>query len=123
MKFTQFFLCVVVVVAAAVAPSLWLPGFHEQHDVCVSGKRQPYALYSPAGLLPSKIRTVFPRGKPAATESRYPNRLCKLGVLVLPYIPPNSETDYRIFNVRKAVNARDYRRGCTDTVKEAILKR
>ena len=36
--------------------------------------------------------------------------------------PPNSDMDYRIFNVHKHVNACDCTRGCTDTVRESVLK-
>ena len=57
----------------------------------------------------------FLRGKPAATESRYPTYvhaeyLCFRN-------PPNSDMDYSIFNVRTNVSA-----GCTDTVRESALK-
>ena len=36
--------------------------------------------------------------------------------------PPNSDMNYKIFNVRTDVNACDCTRGCTDTVKESALK-
>ena len=36
--------------------------------------------------------------------------------------PPNSDTDYMIFNVRTDVNACDCERGCTDAVRESALK-
>ena len=36
--------------------------------------------------------------------------------------PPNSDMDYRIFNVRIYVDARVCIRGCTDTVRESALK-
>ena len=35
--------------------------------------------------------------------------------------PPNSDTDYRIFNMRTDVNADNYTRVCTDTVRESAL--
>ena len=35
---------------------------------------------------------------------------------------PNSDTDYRSFNVRTDVNARHCARGCTDTERESALK-
>ena len=41
----------------------------------------------------------FPRGKPAATESHYPT-YCACRVFYCLDNPPNSNTDYRICNVR-----------------------
>ena len=56
------------------------------------------------GLLPWKIRVSFPRGKPAATESRYPTyNTC--WVFQCFHNPPNSDMGDGIFNVRTAVNA------------------
>ena len=57
----------------------------------------------------------FPRGKPAATKSRYPTYGACLGVC-FPN-PQNSDMDYGIFNVRADVNACDRIRRCTDTVR------
>ena len=37
-------------------------------------------------------------------------------------IPPNSDMDYRVFNVHTDVNAYDCTRGYTDTVRESELK-
>ena len=39
----------------------------------------------PNGISPMGNSGCFPRGKPAATESRYPTFCCMLGVLVFPY--------------------------------------
>ena len=36
--------------------------------------------------------------------------------------PPNTDIDYKIFNVRTDVNACDCTRVCTDTVRESALK-
>ena len=48
----------------------------------------------------------FPRRKPAATESRFPTYgACMMGV----GDPPDSDVDYRMFNVRTDINAY----GCT----------
>ena len=63
----------------------------------------------------------FPRGKPAATESRYPT-YDACWVFYCFHNPPNSDMDYRIFNVRTDVNACDYARGCTYSVSESALK-
>ena len=63
----------------------------------------------------------FPRGKPAATESRYP-AYGACWVFQCLHNPPNSDLDYRIFNVRTNVDACDCTRGGTDTVRESALK-
>ena len=71
----------------------------------------------------SSIRNsgCLPRGKPAATESRYPTHgAC--WVFHCFHNPPNSDMDYGIFNVRADVDACDCIRGCTDTVRESALK-
>ena len=63
----------------------------------------------------------FLRGKPAATESRYPTYgACR--VFQCFHNPPNSDMYYGIFNVRTDVNACDCTLGCTDTVRESALK-
>ena len=63
----------------------------------------------------------LPLGKPAATESRYPTHgAC--WVLSCFHSPPNSDMEYRIFNVRTDVDACDCTRGCTDALGESALK-
>ena len=63
----------------------------------------------------------FPRGKPAATGSRYQtDGAC--WVFQCFCNPPNSDMDRGIFNVHTDVNACDCTRGCTDTVRESALK-
>ena len=75
---------------------------------------------------PSKISTMgssgcFSRGKPTATESRYPTKgAC--WVFKCFHKPPNSDMDYGTFNVHTDVNACNYARGCTDTVRESALQ-
>ena len=73
------------------------------------------------GFLPWEIRVAFPRGKPAATESRYPT-YGACGVFQCFHNPPNSDMDNRIFNACTGVNIYDFTRGCTDTVRESALK-
>ena len=63
----------------------------------------------------------FPRGKPAGTESRYPTYgTCRMFYSF--HNPPNSDMDYRIFNVRTDVNACDCTRVCTDTRKRVCTE-
>ena len=62
----------------------------------------------------------FPRGKPAATESRYPT-YGAYWVFYCFHNPPNSDMHNRIFNVRTDVNTCDCTRGCTDTVREKTV--
>ena len=63
----------------------------------------------------------FPRGKPGATESRYPT-YGACWVFKCFHNPLNSDMDHRLFNVRTHVNACDCTRWCTDTVRETALK-
>ena len=72
----------------------------------------------PMGFLPLGC---VPRENPAATESRY-STYGACWVFWCFCNPPNSDTDYGIFNVRTDVNASDCTRGCTDTVRESALK-
>ena len=71
-------------------------------------------LYCPNGISPTGNSGYLPRGKPAATKSRY---LAKVvcWVFLCFHDPPNSYMDNGIFNVRTDVNACDCTRGCTDT--------
>ena len=62
-----------------------------------------------------------PPGKSSCDRVALPNLLCMLGVLVF-YNSPNSDTDYRIFNVRTDVNVYDCIRGCTDTRKRVCIE-
>ena len=56
----------------------------------------------------------FPWGKPAAAKLSYPTYgTCR--VFQCFHNPPNSDMDYRIFNVRTDVNACDCTWGCIDT--------
>ena len=61
------------------------------------------------------------RGKPAATETRYPTYGTSW-VFKFFRNPPNSNMGYGIFNMRSDVNACDCNRGLTDTVRESALK-
>ena len=63
------------------------------------------------------ISGCFPQGKPAATESRYPTYNACM-VFECFHNPPDSDTDYRIFNVRTDVtlNACDRTREYSDRV-------
>ena len=72
--------------------------------------------YCTNGISPMGNSCFFPKGKPAATESRYPTyAACWFFVCV--HNPPNSDIHYRISNVRTDVNACDCTRVCTDTRK------
>ena len=70
----------------------------------------------PMGFLPMGKSGCFLRGKPAATESRY-LIYGACWVFLCFHNPPNSDMDYRIFNVRPYANACDCTLGCTDTRK------
>ena len=52
--------------------------------------------YCPSGISPMENSDCLPRGKPAATESRYPT-FGACWVFVCFHNPPNSDRDYRIF--------------------------
>ena len=78
-------------------------------------------LYCPTGTFPLENSGCFLLGKPAATVA-LPILRCMLGVDVLLWNPPNSDTDRRIFNNRTCVNACDRTRGCTGIVRESALK-
>ena len=68
-----------------------------------------------------KFGSLFLVGKPASTESRYPT-YCACWVFYCLHNPPNSDMDYRIFNVHTDVNACDYTLGCTDTHKRVCTE-
>ena len=61
------------------------------------------------------------RGKPAATESRYPT-YCACWMFKCFHNPPNSDMDYRIFNVCTDANVCDCTRGCTGTRKRVCTE-
>ena len=78
-------------------------------------------LYCSIGISPTRNSGCFPRGEPAAAQSRYPT--CgKCWLFECFHNPPNSGMDFRIFNVRTDVNARGCTRGCTDTARECAEK-
>ena len=77
-------------------------------------------LYCPNGISPMGKSGCFPHGKPAAIVA-LPNLLCMLGFLCF-HNSPNSDMDYRIFNVRTDVNACDCTQGCTDTRKRVCTE-
>ena len=78
-------------------------------------------VYCPSGISPMGNSGCLPRGRPAATESRYPTYSAYLMFSCF-HNPTNSDMYYGIFNVRLDVNACDCRRGCTNTVRESALK-
>ena len=78
-------------------------------------------LYCPNWTSPMGNSGCFSRGKPVATESRYPTYgACR--VFWCFDNPPNSDMDYGIFNMRTYVNAYNCTKGCTDIVRESKLK-
>ena len=80
-------------------------------------------LYCPSETSLMENSSCSPREKQAATESCY--TLPTYGtcwVFECFHNPPNSDMNYKIFNVRTDVNACDCTRGCTDTVRESALK-
>ena len=78
-------------------------------------------LYCPNGISPMGNSGCFPWEKPAMTESRY-STYCACWVFQCFYNPPNSDMDYRIFNLCSDVYACNHKRGCTDTIRESALK-
>ena len=84
-------------------------------------KNKILQLYCPSGYSPMENSGCFPRGKPAATESRYPSYGACLMFQCF-HNSPKSDMDYEIFSVRTDVNACNCTRGCTDTLRESALK-
>ena len=78
-------------------------------------------LHCPDGIFPTGHSVCFPRGKPAATESRYPT-YCACWVFLCCHNPPNSDMDYRIFNVRTDVNACYGTPGCANRRKKVCTE-
>ena len=76
-------------------------------------------LCCPNGISLMENSGCLHRGKPAATESRYPT-YGTCWVFLCFHNPPNSDMDYGLFNVRSDVNACDCTRACTDTRKRAL---
>ena len=70
------------------------------------------------GISPMGNSGCLPRGKPDATESRYPT-YGACWVFQCFRNPPNSDMDYGVFNVRTDVNACDCAGGCM-TTKESL---
>ena len=66
----------------------------------------------PLGFLPWEIQVAFP----GESQLQRPNLRIMLGVLVYNN-PPNSDMDYRIFNVGRDINACNCTWGCKDTCK------
>ena len=75
----------------------------------------------PTGISPMGNSGCYPRGKPAATESRYPTygACC---VFLCFHNPPNADMDNGIFNVRTGLNACDRTRGVYRHRIESALK-
>ena len=77
-------------------------------------------VFCPGEFLPWECRVPFP-GERQLRQSRATQPSVNAEYLCFRN-PPNSDMDYRIFNVHKHVNACDCTRGCTDTVRESVLK-
>ena len=76
---------------------------------------------SQMGFLPREIRVAFP-GESQLRQSRATQPTMHAGCFECVHNTPNSDMDFRIFNVRTYLNAYDCTRGCTDTVRESALK-
>ena len=70
------------------------------------------------GFLPGEIRVAFP-GESQLRQSRATQPTVHAGCF---HNPPNSDVDYRIFNVRTDVNACDWTGGVRTLVRECALK-
>ena len=79
-----------------------------------------YNCIVPMGFLQKEIQVAFPR-ESQLRQPRYPT-YGACWVFQRFYNPPNSDKDYRIFNMRTDVNAWDCTRGCMDTVRESVQK-
>ena len=87
-------------------------------------------LYCPFGISPMGDLGCFPQGKPAATEPRYPPTCCACWVFQCFHSAPNSDLDYRIFNLHTDTDACECtgwpdgvgRGWVTDTIRESALK-
>ena len=77
-------------------------------------------VFCPGEFLPWECRVPFP-GERQLRQSRATQPSVNAEYLCFRN-SPNSDMDYRIFNVHKHVNACDCTRGCTDTVRESVLK-
>ena len=69
---------------------------------------------------PWENQVAFP-GESQLRQSRYPTYSACWAFKCF-HNPPNSDMDYRIFNVRTDVSACDWIRGCTDTARQSALK-
>ena len=77
-------------------------------------------VFCPGEFLPWECRVPFP-GERQLRQSRATQPSVNAEYLCFRN-SPNSDMDYRIFNVHKHVNACDCTRGCTDTVSVSSLK-
>ena len=75
-----------------------------------------YNCIVPMGFLPCEIWVVFPGESQLQRYSAYG------ACFSVSIIPPNSDMDYRIFNVNTDVTAYDCTRGCTDTRKRVCTE-
>ena len=73
------------------------------------------------GFLPWETWFAFP-GESQLRQSRAIQTTVHVQVFQWFHNSPNSDMDYRIFNVRTGVNACDCTRWCTNTVRESALK-
>ena len=79
----------------------------------------------PIGISPVGNSGCLPRGKPAATQSRYPTYGACCLVFQCLHNPPNSDVDYGIFNVRTKGKCNAIAHGGGDVrthVRESALK-
>ena len=79
-----------------------------------------YNCIVPMDFSHGKFGLLFP-GESQLRQSRATQPTVHTGCLII-HNPLNSDMDYGIFNVRTDVNACDCARGCTDTVREPVLK-
>ena len=78
-------------------------------------------MYCPTENFQWEIRVAFSR-ESQLWQSRATQPYGARWVFYCFHNPPNSDMDYRIFNVYTYVTACDCTRGCTDTLKESALK-
>ena len=80
-----------------------------------------YSCIVPMGHFVMGNSGCLPLGKPAATESLYP-AYDACWVFKCFHNPPSSDMDYGIFNVRTYVNVCNCTPGCSDIVRESVLR-
>ena len=98
-----------------------LAGKHTLVPIPLFKKIILYKMYYPNGISPMRNLACFLWGKPAATESRYPT-FSACWVFQCFQNPPNSDMDYRIFNMGTDVNARNCTWRFMDTIRDSALK-